>query len=202
MQKLVAKVGGTFEELPLTHARKLPSALVEYATRQHATRIVMGHSKKKAWQERLQGSIVNRVLRKIRNIDVFVMTDRAEHEGERILPVKTRWGGQEALFHRLNTREIEEQAQLMRQGTFKIYIGAAPGVGKTYKMLQEGNILKRKGVDVVIGWLETHGRKETAEQVGGLSILPRAAIPYGAVRLEEMDTAALIARRPRGCACR
>lgn len=196
MQKLVAKVGGTFEELPLAHARKLPAALVEYATRQHATRIVMGHSQKKAWQERLQGSIVNRVLRKIRNIDVFVMTDRAEHEGERILPVKTRWGGQEALFQRLNTREIEEQAQLMRQGTFKIYIGAAPGVGKTYKMLQEGNILKRKGVDVVIGWLETHGRKETAEQVGDLTILPRAAIPYGAVKLEEMDTAALIARRP------
>ncbi|SFF13975.1 two-component system, OmpR family, sensor histidine kinase KdpD [Paenibacillus algorifonticola] len=196
MQKLVAKVGGEFEELSLAHARKLPAALVEYATRHHATRIVMGHSKKKAWQERWQGSIVNQVLRKIRNIDVFVMTDRAEHEGERILPVKSRLGGQEALFHRLNSREMEEQAQRMRRGTFKIYIGAAPGVGKTYKMLQEGNILQRKGVDVVIGWLETHGRKETAEQVGDLTIVPRAAIPYGAVQLEEMDTAALIARRP------
>ncbi|MBW7462475.1 histidine kinase, partial [Paenibacillus sepulcri] len=92
---LVEKVGAKFEELPLPHLRKLPTELVRYATQHNVTRIVMGHSKKNRWQERWQGSIVNRVLRRTRNIDVFLMADRAEHEGERILPVKPNPAGGE-----------------------------------------------------------------------------------------------------------
>ncbi|WP_150271352.1 histidine kinase [Paenibacillus tepidiphilus] len=196
IQKLVDKVDARFDELSLLHARKLPSVLVRYAIRNNVTRIVMGHSKKSRWQERWQGSIVNRVLRRTRNIDVFLMADRAEQEGERILPVRAKPKGEAGPFHRLSSKEIETKIRTMRRGTFKVYIGAAPGVGKTYKMLQEGNILLHKGIDVVIGLLETHGRMETIRQVGDLPVIPRAQIAYQNTKLEEMDTEAIIARRP------
>lgn len=196
MQKLVEKVDATFEELPLPHLRKLPSVLVKYAIQNNVTRIVMGHSQKSRWQERWQGSIANRVLRKVRHIDVFIMADRAEHEGERVLPMKPKPNGEEGPFRRLTSEEIEQKIGIIRRGTFKVYIGAAPGVGKTFKMLQEGNILRAKGIDVVIGLLETHGRKDTAAQVGELPLIPRAKIAYQSAQLEEMDTDAILARRP------
>ncbi|AIQ60134.1 histidine kinase [Paenibacillus borealis] len=196
IQKLVKKVGAKFEELPLLHLRKLPSTLVRYAIQSNVTRIVMGHSKKNRWQEYWQGSIGNRVLRKTRNIDLFLMADRAEQEGERILPIKASRKGEEYPFHRLSSTEIEKKIETIRRGTFKVYIGAAPGVGKTYKMLQEGNILLKKGIDVVIGLLETHGRKETIEQMGELPVIPRAKTTYLGTQLEEMDTEAIIVRHP------
>ncbi|MFD2334144.1 histidine kinase [Cohnella sp. GCM10020058] len=196
IQKLAQKVDAKFEELPLPHRRKLPALLVRYATENNVTRIVMGHSDKNRWQEKWQGSIANRVLRKTRNIDVFIMADRAEQTGERILPVKPKPRAAAERYRRLSSGEIEEKIETIRRGTFKVYIGAAPGVGKTFKMLQEGNGLLGKGIDVVIGLLETHGRKETAEQVGDLPVVPRAVISYQSARLEEMDTDAIIARRP------
>lgn len=196
IQKLVEKVHARFEELPLPHLRQLPSLLVRYATDNNVTRIVMGHSNKNRWQERWQGSIANRVLRKTRNIDVFMMADRAAQTGERILPIKPKPKAGADRFRRLSSGEIEQKIETIRRGTFKVYIGAAPGVGKTFKMLQEGNSLRGKGIDVVIGLLETHGRKETAEQAGDLPIVPRAKINYQSARLEEMDTEAIIARRP------
>lgn len=193
--KLVKRVDARFEELQLVRLRKLPSELVRYAIQNNVTRIVMGHSKKSSWQEKWQGSIANRVLRKTRNIDVFLMADRAEQEGERILPIK-RPKRQEEPFHRLTSQEIQKKIETIRHGTLKVYIGAAPGVGKTYKMLQEGNLLLGKGIDVVIGLLETHGRKETREQIGKLTAIPRAKIQYQSTFLEEMDTEAIIARHP------
>jgi two-component system sensor histidine kinase KdpD len=83
-----------------------------------------------------------------------------------------------------------------QRGRLKIYLGYAAGVGKTYEMLQEGQRLKRQGVDVVIGIVETHGRAETAAQVGDLEQVPRRRIEYKGVALEEMDLDALLARRP------
>jgi two-component system sensor histidine kinase KdpD len=83
------------------------------------------------------------------------------------------------------------------RGHHKIIIGAAPGVGKTYRMLQEAHQLKRMGLDVVIGYLETHGRKETEGLTQGLEIIPRCKIPYKSLTLEEMDTEAIIQRRPK-----
>lgn len=194
--KLVERVNAKFEELSLVTLRQLPFELVNYATRNNVTRIVMGHSKKSRWQEKWQGSVANRVLRKARNIDVFLMADRAEQEGERILPIKPSAKGTEEPFHRLTTNEMEKKIQTMRRGSFKVYIGAAPGVGKTYKMLQEGNLLLSRRIDVVIGLLETHGRKETREQIGRLSMIPRAKIQYQSTTLEEMDTDAILARHP------
>lgn len=84
-----------------------------------------------------------------------------------------------------------------RRGKHKIFIGMAPGVGKTCRMLEEAHSLKQQGIDVVIGILETHGRKETAQKAEGLEILPRKKIPRGGLTLTEMDTDAILARQPQ-----
>ncbi|MBD2394753.1 universal stress protein [Cyanobacterium aponinum FACHB-4101] len=86
---------------------------------------------------------------------------------------------------------------LRKQGKHKIFIGMAPGVGKTYKMLQDANILKKQGVDVVIGLLETHNRQETLLQADGLEIIPRKFISQDNPTLTEMDTEAIINRHPQ-----
>jgi two-component system sensor histidine kinase KdpD len=83
-----------------------------------------------------------------------------------------------------------------QRGRLKVYLGFAAGVGKTYEMLQEGHRLKRQGVDVVIGVVETHGRAETAAQIGDLEQVPRRRVEYRGVVLEEMDLDAVLARRP------
>jgi two-component system sensor histidine kinase KdpD len=83
-----------------------------------------------------------------------------------------------------------------QRGRLKVYLGFAAGVGKTYDMLLEGQRLKRLGLDVVIGIVETHGRAETEAQIGDLEQVPRRRIEYHGVVLEEMDLDALLARRP------
>ena len=84
-----------------------------------------------------------------------------------------------------------------RRGKHKIFIGMAPGVGKTFRMLEEGHRLKSEGIDVVIGLLETHGRKETAAKGEGLEIVPKKQMLRGEKILNEMDTDAVIERRPQ-----
>lgn len=84
-----------------------------------------------------------------------------------------------------------------RRGKHKIFIGMAPGVGKTYRMLEEAHALKHEGIDVVIGLLETHGRKETAKKAEGLEIVPRKKILRGELTLTEMDTDAILTRSPQ-----
>src|ERR1022692_4645921 len=83
-----------------------------------------------------------------------------------------------------------------RVGKLKIFVGAAPGVGKTYEMLQQARARKKDGYDIVIGVVETHGRKETEALLDGLDIIPRRRIAYKDQWLEEMDIDAIIARRP------
>ncbi|MEH2371088.1 universal stress protein [Nostoc sp.] len=84
-----------------------------------------------------------------------------------------------------------------RRGKHKIFIGMAPGVGKTYRMLEEGHAFKHEGIDVVVGLLETHGRKETAEKAEGLEIIPRKQYPRGELTLTDMDTDAILKRSPQ-----
>jgi two-component system sensor histidine kinase KdpD len=86
-----------------------------------------------------------------------------------------------------------------QRGRLKIYLGYAAGVGKTWDMLHEGHRLKRLGVDVVIGVVETHGRAETAALVEGLEQVPRRRLEYKGVVLEELDTEAILNRRPMIC---
>lgn len=83
-----------------------------------------------------------------------------------------------------------------QRGRLKVYLGYCAGVGKTYEMLLEGHRLRKEGVDVVVGLVETHGREETARLVEGLEVVPRLHQEYRGVSLEEMDVAAVLARRP------
>ena len=95
-----------------------------------------------------------------------------------------------------NAQHFLDLIQKSRRGKFKIYIGMSAGVGKTYRMLQETQTLLKKGIDVKIGYIETHNRKETHELVNGLPVIPRRSIFYKGKNLEEMDVQAIINLRP------
>jgi two-component system sensor histidine kinase KdpD len=81
----------------------------------------------------------------------------------------------------------------------RIYIGAAPGVGKTYSMIEDAQAFLREGIDVVVGFVETHGRADTEAKVPGLETVPRRSLEYRGVVLEEMDVDAILVRRPQLC---
>ena len=83
------------------------------------------------------------------------------------------------------------------RGRLKIFLGAAPGVGKTYEMLKTGQKRRQEGIDVVIGIVETHGRSETAALVDGLELIQRRPVEYRGRPLEEMDLDAILKRRPK-----
>jgi two-component system sensor histidine kinase KdpD len=97
---------------------------------------------------------------------------------------------------RPETSEFVELLKSRERGKLKVYIGSAAGVGKTYRMLQEAHDLRRRGIDVVVGFVETHGRAETASQIADMEVIPRRQIAYRGVTLEEMDVDAVIARAP------
>ena len=82
-------------------------------------------------------------------------------------------------------------------GHFRIYLGAAAGVGKTYAMLSEGQRRQARGTDVVIGFVECHGRRLTESLIGSLEVVPRKVVDYRGSRLEEMDLDAVLQRQPR-----
>src|SRR5262245_48792194 len=84
-----------------------------------------------------------------------------------------------------------------RVGRLRIFVGAAPGVGKTFQMLETARSRKRDGYEIVVGVVETHGRKETEALLDGLEVIPRRRIDYKGQSLEEMDLDAVLARRPQ-----
>jgi two-component system, OmpR family, sensor histidine kinase KdpD len=83
-----------------------------------------------------------------------------------------------------------------KHARLRVYIGAAPGVGKTYLMLRDAQLLREQGMDVVVGLVETYGRADTEAQIGQLEVVPRRRVPYRGVEVEEMDLDAVLARRP------
>ena len=85
----------------------------------------------------------------------------------------------------------------MARGTLRIYLGAAPGVGKTYAMLDEAHRRGQRGTDVVVGFVETHGRQHTQDMIGDLEVVPRKRLTYRGATFEEMDVEAVIARHPQ-----
>ncbi len=95
-----------------------------------------------------------------------------------------------------NVQHFLDLIKKSRRGKFKIYIGMSAGVGKTYRMLQEAHALMRNGIDVKIGYIETHNRKETHDLLEGLPIIPRRTIFYKGKELEELDVQAVINLRP------
>jgi two-component system, OmpR family, sensor histidine kinase KdpD len=92
-----------------------------------------------------------------------------------------------------------ERIKETERARLRIYIGAAPGVGKTYEMLRDAHELRARGLDVVVGLVETYGRKDTDGQVGDLEVIPRRRIEYRGVTLEEMDVDGIIRRHPQLC---
>jgi len=94
------------------------------------------------------------------------------------------------------TSEFVELLKSRERGKLKVYIASVAGVGKTFRMLQEAHDLRRRGIDVVVGFVETHGRAETASQIADMEVVPRRQIAYRGVTLEEMDVDAVIARSP------
>jgi two-component system sensor histidine kinase KdpD len=97
---------------------------------------------------------------------------------------------------RQRPEDFLELLQRARKGRLKLYIGFAAGVGKTYQMLQEAQALKKRGVGVVLAFIETHGRAETQALVDGLEVVPRRRVEYRGVAVDEMDLDAVLARRP------
>ncbi|CAM2901777.1 universal stress protein [Hathewaya histolytica] len=91
---------------------------------------------------------------------------------------------------------VERETLQEKRGSLKIYIGYAPGVGKTFSMLNEGNRYLKDNKDVVIGYVETHGRYDTLNQIGDLAVIPRKKLSYNNKILEDMDVEAIIKRNP------
>jgi two-component system, OmpR family, sensor histidine kinase KdpD len=98
---------------------------------------------------------------------------------------------------RARPEDFLELVERSKGGRLKVYIGSAAGVGKTYRMLHEAHGLKERGVDVVLGFIETHGRADTAVLIDGLEVVPRKKVEYRGVTVEEMDLDGVLARRPQ-----
>ena len=100
---------------------------------------------------------------------------------------------------RPRAEDFLELVQRTRRGGLKLYIGFAAGVGKTYRMLEEARALEKRGVDVVLGFIETHLRAETEALVAGIEVVPRRKVEYRGVVVEEMDVEAILKRKPEIC---
>ena len=104
-----------------------------------------------------------------------------------------------ATAERPSAEQLLERLKTQDRARLRVYIGAAPGVGKTYSLLQDAHLLRREGIDVVIGLIETYGRQDTEAQIGDLEVVPRRRVDYRSVVLEEMDVDAILARKPQMC---
>lgn len=113
-----------------------------------------------------------------------------------IPPAGAQPGASYASGERSGESDFLELVRQRPRGRLKVYIGSAAGVGKSYRMLAEAHELKRRGVDVVVGFIEPHGRSDTAAQVGDLEVIPRRKVEYRGVVLEDMDVDAVRDRRP------
>lgn len=111
---------------------------------------------------------------------------QAEREGQRPTP--------EEILAR-----VQREEDRLSRGRLKVFLGFAAGVGKTFEMLNEARRRKERGQDVVVGYVETHGRRATEEQIGDLEVIPRQRIEYRGAAFEEMDTDAILRRAPRVC---
>jgi two-component system sensor histidine kinase KdpD len=101
-----------------------------------------------------------------------------------------------SLTNRPSADEFLQIIRKQQRGKLKVYLGASPGVGKTYQMLLEGNRLKSRGVDVVIGYVEPHERPDTTAQIKDLEVIPSRISEYHGIKLTEMDLDAVLARKP------
>jgi two-component system, OmpR family, sensor histidine kinase KdpD len=167
--------------------RKIGAIILEVAERLNVTQIVIGQPRPNwKWEHLWRENPVRHLLRHQKYTDLRIVgwkdVPSASFTGPRLL-TSGETPGELTSNHR-------------PRGRLTIYIGAAPGVGKTYKMLQDANDWKKRGWDVVIGLIETHGRKETAEQIGDLEIIPKKKIEFEGRMYEELDVDAIVKRKP------
>ena len=120
------------------------------------------------------------------------MTTGVSRERDRDLDRFDRRPSPDELLARLHA----DEPQTGGRGHLRVYVGMAPGVGKTYRMLEEGHRRLARGTDVVVGFVETHGRPQTAALIEGLEVVPRLRVVHRGVTVEEMDADAIIARAP------
>ncbi len=95
--------------------------------------------------------------------------------------------------------QVLARIQGAQRARLRIYIGAAPGVGKTYSMIEDAHTFRREGVDIVVGFVETHGRADTEARIANLDVIPRRTVEYRGVVIEEMDVDAILKRQPALC---
>lgn len=184
-EQLSQQIGGQFVRL---QGANIAKTLIAFALEKSITQVIVGESLRSPLEELVRGSIVNTLLRSTNNLDVLVVgeTESVSNLSPQPLPSPPR-----TCF--LPTSQERSDRGF---GRHKIYLGAAPGVGKTYTMLQEAHDLVAAGVDVVCGIIETHGRAETAALVEGLEVVPRRSIVYQGRIFQELDREAVLARRP------
>src|SRR5512142_1662327 len=106
-------------------------------------------------------------------------------------------GNRDATGKRAAPQDFLELVERGRRGRLKLYVGFAAGVGKTYRMIEEGHALRKRGVDVVAAFVEPHGRIETEVLIADLEVVERKRIAYRGVTVEEMDLEAVLARHPQ-----
>ncbi|MFI5264130.1 MAG: PTS sugar transporter subunit IIA [Candidatus Kapaibacterium sp.] len=98
---------------------------------------------------------------------------------------------------KFNASDLIDRIKYSKEAQLRIYLGGSPGVGKTYRMLRDGNGLLKNGIDVVVGYVESHGREETDAQIENLEVIPKKQILYRGIEFSEMDTEAVIRRKPQ-----
>jgi len=163
--------------------RKVGQVILETAERVNATQVVLGQpAPNQKWRHVLRESPLRFLLRNLRYTDLRIVGWRDLPQFS-IKPSPTQFQGA-----RMGNRKLT--------GRLTIYVGSAPGVGKTYKMLQDANDWKKRGWDVVVGLIDTHGREETAEQIKDLEVIPMKTVVFEGRTYQELDVDAIVRRRP------
>ena len=164
--------------------RSIADELVHFIKLNRITQVVMGYSKTSRWKQLFSDSKVFKILEQTSNLDVLIINKKKEE-------VKAIEENKSDELEIINKETIN-----LNFGKLQIYIGMAPGVGKTYKMLQDAKELHKRGVNALLGVIDTHGRPETAELMEGLNILPPKLIEHKGKYLQEFDLESAILAKP------
>jgi two-component system sensor histidine kinase KdpD len=174
------KFDGKFIIVNVSDRSKVAKGITSIIKEKKITQVVIGETGIPRWKEIIKGSIITKILSEVRNVDILIAGNR-----EKL--------GAKYLYKSDNNKKSLKNIN----GKLKIYLGAAAGVGKTVAMLRNALELKQKGIDVIIGAVETHNRKETAEYIGNLEIIPFSNIEYKGKNFLELNIEGIIARKPK-----
>ncbi len=158
--------------------------LIHFIKSNRITQVVMGYSKIPQWKQFLSDSKVFKVLEETHNLDVLIINSKKDDIKNSLETIKSE------------LELTDEKPSNVNFGKLKIYIGMAPGVGKTYKMLQDAKELHNQEENVLLGIIDTHGRPETAELMVGLNMLPPKLIEHKGKYLQEFDLESGILAKP------